>query len=155
MKRNLQRTSLMLIALVALLASLAPAAHAIHCSTAMVAGDWGFTLTGVVILPSGPVPGGAIGRFVADNDGNLTGTEARNIGGGYADETFTGSWTVNPDCTISFTGSFYEAEQLVRTSVLTGVFDDNAKQVRAVQKSLTLPDGTQLPVVLLLEGRKQ
>ena len=125
------------------------------CSARSVAGDWGFTLSGTLILPSGAVPGAAIGRAVADNDGNLTGTEGRNVGGGYADETFTGSWTVNPDCTGSMTANFYEAGQLVRTSVLTIVFDDNAKQARMVQKSLTLPDGTQLPVVLLLEGRRQ
>jgi len=43
----------------------------------------------------------------------------------------------------------------VRTSVLTIVFDDNSKQVRMVQKSLTLPNGTQLPVVITVEGRKQ
>jgi hypothetical protein len=155
MKRKTQHATLMLVVLVALLASVPPAAYAARCSTATVAGTWGFTLTGVVILPSGPVPGGAIGRTVADVDGNLTGTEARNIGGGYADETFTGSWTVNPDCTGSITINIYESGQLVRTSVLTMVFDDNSKAARMVQKSLTLPDGTQLPVILTLEGRKQ
>ena len=153
--KHIQRTSLMLIALIAFVASLPPAAYAAHCSTATVAGTWGFTLSGTLVLPSGPVPGAAIGRADADNDGNLTGTEARNVGGGYADETFTGSWTVNPDCTASMTANFYEAGQLVRTSVLTIVFDDNSKEARMVQKSLTLPNGAQLPVVLLLEGRKQ
>lgn len=155
MKRTSLRTSLVLISFAALLASLTPAAHAAYCSTATVAGSWGFTLSGTLILPTGAVPAGAIGRFAADINGNLNGTEARNVGGGYADETFTGSWNVYPDCTVSTTVSFYESGQLVRTSVLTGVFDDNSKEVRAVQKSLTLPNGTQLPVVLLLEGRKQ
>jgi hypothetical protein len=155
MKRNVVGTSLMLITLAALLATLEPAAHAAHCSTATVAGTWGFTLSGTLILPSGAVPGAAIGRAVADNDGNLTGTEARSVGGGYGDETFTGSWTVNPDCTASMTANFYEEGQLVRTSVLTIVFDDNSKEARMVQKSLTLPNGAQVPVVLTLEGRKQ
>jgi hypothetical protein len=123
----------------------------------MVAGDWGFTLTGTLLLPTGPVPVAAVGRVTFDINGNIiAGTEGRNVGGGYGDETISGSWTVNPDCTGSVTAKFYnESGQLVRTSVLTLVFDDNAKQVRAVQKSLTLPDGTQLPVVLTLEGRKQ
>jgi hypothetical protein len=155
MKRNIQRTTLMLVALVALLASVPPAAHAIHCSTAMVAGDWAGTLTGTLLLPTGPVPVAGVVRAIVDINGNFTGTEARTIGGGYADETLTGSWTVNPDCTGTDTLNAYESGQLVRTSALTIVFDDNAKQVRMVQKSLTLPDGTQLPVVLTLIGRKQ
>jgi len=126
------------------------------CSARSVAGDWGFTLSGTLILPSGAVPGAAIGRTVADKDGNLTGTEARNVGGGYGDETFAGSWTVNPDCTGTAAVNFYDQSgQLVRTSVLTMVFDDDSKEARMVQKSLTLPNGAQVPVVLILEGRKQ
>jgi len=155
MKRNSVRRSLVLISFAALIASMPTEAHGIHCSTTTVAGTWGFTLSGTLILPTGAVPGAAIGRAVADNDGNLTGTEARNVGGGYGDETFAGSWTVNPDCTGSMTANFYESGQLVRTSVLSIVFDDNSKEARMVQKSLTLPNGSELPVVLTLEGRKQ
>jgi hypothetical protein len=55
-------------------------------------------------------------------EGNFTGTEGRNVGGGYADEPFNGNWTVNPDCTGTATASFYEAGQLVRVSVLSIVF---------------------------------
>jgi hypothetical protein len=126
-----------------------------RCSTKSVAGDWGLTLTGTILLPTGAVPAAAVVNASVDRDGNSTGTEGRNVGGGYADETLAGSWTVNPDCTGSLTVNFYESGQLVRTSVLTIVFDDNSKQVRMVQKSLTLPDGTQLPVVITVEGRKQ
>ena len=127
------------------------------CSARSVAGDWGFTLTGTVLLPTGGVPAGAVGRLTADIYGGVTGTEARNVGGGYGDETIIGSWIVNSDCTGSASADFYDLEsgKLVRTSVLTIVFDDNSKQVRMVQKSLTLPDGTQLPVVITVEGRKQ
>ena len=126
-----------------------------RCSTKSVAGDWGLTLTGTILLPTGAVPAAAVVSASVDKDGNATGTEGRNVGGGYADETLAGSWTVNPDCTGSLTVNFYESGQLVRTSVLTIVFDDNSKQVRMVQKSLTLPDGTQVPVVITVEGRKQ
>ena len=154
MKRNYLRTTLMLVSSVALLLSLSPAAHAAYCSTATVAGTWGFTLSGTLILPSGSVPAAGVGRTVVDINGNFTGTEARNIGGGYADETFTGSWTINQDCTGTSTLNVYESGQLVRTSVLSIVFDDNSKEARMVQKSLTLPNGAQVPVVLTLEGRK-
>jgi len=156
MKRNIQRTSLMFISLLALLASLAPAAHAAYCSTATVAGSWGFTLTGTILLPTGAVPAAAVGRLTADIYGNVTGTEARNVAGGYGDETIIGSWKINPDCTGSAAADFYdESGNKVRTSVLTIVFDNNAKEVRMLQKSLTLPNGTELPVVITVEAGKQ
>lgn len=126
-----------------------------HCSTGMMAGNWAGTLTGTLLLPPGPVPVAGVVRATVDVNGNFTGTEARTIGGGYADETLTGSWTVNPDCTGTDTLNAYESGQLVRTSVLTIVFDDFAREVRMVQKSLTLPNGVQVPVVLTLEGKKQ
>jgi hypothetical protein len=119
-----------------------------------VAGNWGLTLTGTLILPTGPVPTAAVLRATADVEGNITGTEARNVGGDYADETFTAKWIVNPDCTATATVSFYEAGQLVRISVVSAVFDNNSKELRIVQKSLTLPDGTELPVVVTAEGKK-
>ena len=146
--------SLVIILSVVLL-GLVPAAYAANCSTATVAGNWAFTLTGTLILPTGGVPAAAIARATADNNGNISGTEARSVGGDYADETVDGAWTVNSDCTGTLTVNAYELGQLVRTSVVSIVFDDNSKEVRMVQKSLTLPDGTQLPVVITLEGRKQ
>jgi hypothetical protein len=154
MKRNIARTTLAILSVAVLLACLAPAAHAATCSTATVAGQWGLTLTGALILPTGPVPAAAVLRVTADEEGNITGTEARNVGGGYADETLTGDWTVKPDCTGTATANIYQAGQLVRVSVLSIVFDENSREVRMVQKSLTLPDGTQLPVVVTAEGKK-
>jgi hypothetical protein len=154
MKHKMVRTTLAVLSFAVLLAGLAPAAHAATCSTATVAGNWGLTLTGTLLLPTGPVPAAAVVRATADVEGNITGTEARNVGGGYAEETLIGNWTVDADCTATGTVRFYEAGQLVRTSVLALVFDDKSREVRMVQKSLTLPDGTQLPVVVTEEGHK-
>jgi len=154
MKCNSVRTTLAMLSFAVLLVGLAPAAQAATCSTATVAGNWGLTLNGVLILPTGPVPIAAVLRATVDLEGNTTGTEARSVGGGYADETLTGKWIVNPDCTASATINFYEAGQLVRISVVSAVFDNNSKEVRIVQKSLTLPDGTELPVVVTAEGKK-
>jgi len=156
MKSTFTRTTMVVIALAVLMASFAPAAHATHCSTATVAGDWSFTLTGTIILPTGGVPAGAIAAGTFDKTGTITnGTEARNVGGGYADETLTGNWTVNSDCTGTLYVNIYESGVLVRTSVVSMTFDDDSAEFRGVQKSLTLPDGTNVPVVLTLEGRKQ
>jgi hypothetical protein len=156
MKLNMTRLTLFL-SLSFLFAGLAPIARAGTCSTATVAGEWGFTLTGTLLPPSGPVPAvpaGAVGTATLSVNGNVYGTEARNVGGDFAKETAKGTYTVNANCTGTMTVNFFEAGQLVRTSVLSLVFDDNSTQFRMVQKSLTLPDGTQVPVVITVEGRK-
>jgi len=155
MKRKFARTTLVIISVVTLGMGLATAAYAEvdgGCSTAKAAGKWGLTLTGVLILPTGPVPAAAVGRFSIDADGNTSGTEARNVGGGFANETLTGSVTVNSDCTATVTANIYESGVLVRTVVLAAVFVDDSNKVRMVQESLTLPDGKTIPVVVTVEG---
>ena len=153
MKRNIARPMLGIISVATLYLGLVPAAQAAdHCSNARAAGNWGLTLTGTLILPTGPVPGAAVGRVRIDADGNVSGSEARNVGGGFANETLTGSLTVNSDCTATLTVNIYESGVLVRTSVLAAVFVDDSNKVRMVQESLTLPDGTTIPVVITVEG---
>src|ERR1700686_2235755 len=123
MKHTIVRTTLLMITLATVCAGMAPVAQATeHCSNAKAAGNWGFTLAGTLILPTGPVPGAAVGRLSVDKDGNISGTESRNVGGGFANETITGSWAVNSDCTATVTANIYESEVLVRTSVLAAVF---------------------------------
>jgi hypothetical protein len=153
MRLNMTRLTLFL-PLLFLFTGLAPIARAGTCSTATTAGEWGFTLTGTLLLPSGPAPAGAVGNATLRVDGNIYGAEARNVGGGFAKETFKGTYTVNANCAGTLTAYFYEGGQLVRISVLSLVFDDNSTQLRMVQQSLTLPDGTQVPVVITVEGRK-
>lgn len=84
----------------------------------------------------------------------MSGTEARNVGGSFANETFTGTQTLSANCIATSTLNFFESGQLVRTSVITLVWDDNLNEFRFVQQSLTLPDGTNVPVVVTGEGRK-
>jgi hypothetical protein len=76
------------------------------------------------------------------------------VGGEFANETITGSWTVNSDCTGTLTINAYESGKLVRTSVLSMVFVDNLREVLMVQQSLTLPDGTILPVVINVGAKR-
>ena len=151
MKRNIARTTL-LIAVAALCLSLAPAAQAAQkCSLAKAVGTWGFTLTGTLFVPN-PVPGAAVGRLTMDAAGNVSGTEARNVGGGFANETIAGSWIVNSDCTGTLTANVYESGVLVRISVFAFVLVDNSSKIRGVQESLTLPDNTPIPAVITVDG---
>jgi hypothetical protein len=138
----------------AALAGTPPASKAGQCSFGSSAGSYGFTLSGVVILSTGGVPIAAAGRANLDPAGNVSGTESRSVGGGFAEETFSGTYTVNPDCTGTATLRFYESGQLVRTSVLSTVFDNNSRELRMVQKSLQLPTGAFLPVVITVEARR-
>ena len=155
MKLRIVRQTLSVIPFAALYMTLAQAAQADNaCSVATAAGGWGFTLTGTLILPTGPVPGAAVGRLTADREGNISGTEERNVGGDFANETLTGIWAVKSDCTGTFTANIYESGKLIRTSVLSIVFVDNLREARLVQQSLTLPDGTTVPVVITVDFKR-
>jgi hypothetical protein len=153
MKLNMTRILFGVIFFAALIGTPA-SAQARSCSLTDSAGNYGFTLTGVVILGTAPVPIAAIGRATLDAAGNVSGTESRSVGGGFADETFTGTYAVNPDCTGTTTLNFYESGQLVRTSGLSIIFDNNEREIRMVQKSLQLPNGASLPVVITVEARR-
>src|SRR5262249_25000978 len=93
-------------------------------------------------------------RATIDAQGNGTGTEPRNVGGGFAKETLTASWTVDSDCTGTLTVNAYDSGALVRTSVLSLVFVDNMREVLLVQQSLTVPGGATLPVVMTANGKR-
>jgi hypothetical protein len=154
MKRNITRMMLVIVSVAVVSLSLVPQISAQQCSTATVAGKWAATLTGTIILSSGGVPAAATVRFSVDTAGNVSGTEARNVGGNFVNETLTGTLTVHPNCTGTATVDIFQSGVLVRTVVLAVVFDDNSTQLRMVQKSLTLPNGTKIPVVVTVEGRK-
>jgi hypothetical protein len=76
------------------------------------------------------------------------------VGGDFANETLTGTWTVNANCKFQTTIKVFVSGALVRTSVLSGVFDQNMTEARDVKKSLTLPDGTSVPAVITFEATR-
>jgi len=154
MKRNIARIVLMTVSVAILSMSMAPQVSAQLCSATTVAGSWAATLTGTIILPTGAVPAAAVLRFHVDAAGNVSGSEARNVGGDFVNETLKGTLIVHPNCTGTATADIFQSGVLTRTVVLAIVFDDNSTQLRMVQKSLTLPDGTNIPVVVTVEGKK-
>jgi hypothetical protein len=136
--------------------STVPSAQAGQCSLAGAAGKYGFTLTGTLLLPTGPVPGAAVGTLTVDAEGKISGTEARNVGGGFANETIKGQWTVNSDCTATASFQVYASDSgaLVRKTVFSFVFVDNSTEFFAVEQSLTAPDGTVVPAVITVNGKR-
>jgi hypothetical protein len=126
-------------------------AEAAHCSTAAAAGNWAYTYTGTIVTPSGPLPVAAVGHFREDTAGNLTGSQARSVAGisGVAD--ISGTASVNKDCTGSATIGVFVNGVLQRTAVLALALDSNMNHARAIFQSVTLPDGTSLPVVITID----
>ena len=122
-----------------------------HCSAALVSGKWAFTTTGTV-LGVGPVS--AVGTYNTDRSGNLTGSQTRSLNGDVEDETFTGTITVNEDCTGVDVIQVYQSGLLVRTTTLNVVYDDNGRGARAIFTSLVLSNGVSLHPVLTIEARK-
>ncbi len=97
MKRNIRRTTLLMVFFATLFFSMARAMRADdRCSTAKAAGDWGHTYTGTLILRAGAVPLAALARWTQDAEGNFSGTQTRTLNGSVAEETFTGAVTVSP-----------------------------------------------------------
>src|SRR5260370_39203634 len=93
----LNRSAGILFAVIALRA--VRSVQAQQCSLAGVAGKWGYTYTGSIILPTGRVPVAAVGRFTLDADGNLSGTQTRSNGGVSAQGTISAKVTMKANCT--------------------------------------------------------
>ena len=104
MKTNLvARATLAGIGL-ALFIAVALPAHATQCSLANVAGSYGYTTSGFVAIASGTfLPAAAAGRITFDGNGHVNGIQTRVVAGSSLDETYSGTYSVNPNCTGSFT----------------------------------------------------
>ena len=126
-------------------------AEASHCSTAAAAGRWAYTYTGTIFTQNGPLPAASVGHFVQDAAGNVSGSQARSVAGNSGVEDISGTVTVNKDCSATATIQVFVNGQLQRTAVLAAVYDNNMNSSRAIFQSVTLPDGTNLPVVITID----
>jgi hypothetical protein len=95
-----------------------------------------------------------VGTYIQDTKGNFAASQNRSVGGAFAQETVTGTVTVNRDCTGTLNANVYQSGQLVRTAVIDLVFDNNRRHLRAIFQSASLPDGTNLPVVITIDGMR-
>ncbi len=157
MKRNLLVVMFAAVLSGSLNVSMIPAARASGdggCSLASVVGTFGFTYSGVAIPPTGPVPVAAVGRFRTDAAGDFVGEESNNAGGGSTNETLQGSITVKHDCSGSLVANVYEHGTLVRTSYIHIQYENNANEILAIFQKITLPDGSNLPVVITIDGKR-
>lgn len=117
------------------LAAVASAQQGQVCTSYMVAGTWGYTETGTLILPTGAVPYASVGSYTLDAYGNLSGARTASAGGTILKATIKGTATVNSDCTGTLTVSFYDESgkrQGTADTVKAIVYVDNAKEARMI-----------------------
>jgi hypothetical protein len=136
------------------LAAVASAQDGRTCSLAGVAGQWGWTATGTLYQPTGPAEVARVGTTTADAEGNFSATLTASTGGRVSQLAMKGTWTVNPDCTVTMTLSVYDASgNLAATQTWNIVFDDNERELRAILTSVVL-GGTSVPAVVTMTGRR-
>jgi hypothetical protein len=140
------------VTLVAVLTPLQAAAS--QCSLAAAAGKWAYTYTGTLFTPSGPVPVAAVGHYTLDFSGNLSGSQVRSVAGNSGTEDIAGTATINKDCTATATIGVFANGQLQRTGVLAVAYDSNMNHARGIFQALTLPDGTNVPVVITSDNSR-
>src|SRR2546427_386255 len=74
--------------------------------------------------------------------------------GDVADETFAGTYTVNSDCTETDVVQVFLSGQLVRTTTVQSVVDENGQHARSIYSKVELPDGTLLPAVITADATR-
>lgn len=155
MKHPIART-VSFVALFLSLAVVAPAQADPTCSAAHVSGDWGYTKTGTLFLPTGAaVPFATVGKLTLHANGDLFGMNNGSVNGAVSTDVLRGSFQVNPDCTGTMTVDVYDqSETLLRTIGMSLVVDEDAKEIRGLVMSLTLPNGTGLRSVITAQAKR-
>lgn len=155
MTRNyVVQTARVLLLLGMFVACGSPAMAAPTCSLDSVAGHGGFTISGSFLLPTGGVPVVAVGTYMIGADGSFSGTATRSVGGVLNEETIAGSLAMNANCSGTVTAQVFQSGQLTHTVDFAVVFDDNGNEIRGMITSLVLSNGTSIPSVVTVEGRR-
>ena len=149
MRHNKLRTLFFFATLFISLSLVAAAKDHDSCANLPVAGEWGFTWTGMLIIGTTPVPAVAVGTSINEADGNISGTLTSSIGGTVSTDTMTGTYTQNPDCTGTLTVVI--TGDVSRTATWDTVLVDNGREIHAIMKSLVIPGYPPVkPVVTMI-----
>ena len=131
MKRNTTAKAFAIAAVTALALTVTPIAKADNrgCSNATLKGAFADKDTGFITAPpalAGPFAGVNLETF--DGHGALTGTGIVSLNGNVFPGTFTGTYTVNPDCT----GTYTVQNSLGSTVHAFFVIDDSGNELQIV-----------------------
>jgi hypothetical protein len=108
--------------------------HSERCDLRTLRGAYGYLISGGVNDSSDPtfhthVFFAGLGRVVFDGRGNHSGTEIVNLASHFIDRVYTGTYTVNPDCT----GILRRTEVPLSNTIVRFVIVDGGKQVFFMQ----------------------
>jgi len=107
MKRSTIAKTFTIAAVTALALGIAPAAKAQTCSMLTLNGTFAYKGTGTIVSPAaiaGPLD--EVGTLTFNGNGVVTGAGVLNQGGTATPVTKTGTYTVNSDCTGSYTVNY-------------------------------------------------
>lgn len=126
------------------------------CSNARVAGDWGYTKTGTLFLPTGAaVPFATMGKLTLEANGTLSGVNNGSVNGAVSNDVLAGTFHIDADCTGTATVEVYDQSgSLLRTIGMALVIDDDARELRGLVTSLVLPNGTSLRSVITAQAKR-
>jgi hypothetical protein len=152
MKRNVICRMLVNLSFAVVLSALLPAAQGQSCSLARAAAQYGFSDSGTLV---GAGPRVAVGTITFDAAGNARGKATSSLNGSISVETFSGVYSVNPDCTGTLAANIFdESGSKIFTVTLNLAWDDNMREVRLIFTSVVLPDGRSLQSVINGNARK-
>src|SRR5262252_5906417 len=97
------------------------------CTDASFEGAFGYTFTGLTGVNA--LPFAAVGRLVADGQGNLAGLETDSSNGKIFQRTYTGTYKVNSDCT----GSEVSYDNFGKTVKCDFVIVAGGKEIQAIE----------------------
>jgi hypothetical protein len=97
------------------------------CTIASFQGAFGYTFTGLTGFNA--LPFAAVGRLVADGQGNLAGAETDSSNGDIFQRSYTGTYKVNADCT----GSEIAIDNFGKTVRCNFVIVAGGREVQAIE----------------------
>jgi hypothetical protein len=96
-------TLMFLVGISATISTMAPEARAQgNCNLQTVKGSYGYLSTGSFF----GTPLASVGSMTLDGAGNISGNDTNSFGGSVSSNPFTGSYSVNADCTGTLAVSF-------------------------------------------------
>ena len=132
MKRSDIATAFTIAAVTALALAVAPAANASSkgCSLATLKGAFADKDTGFILsAPAVASPFAGVSLETFDGNGTLTGSGIGSLNGEIVPVTYVGTYTVNPDCTGTYT---VEVSPLGLTTHAFFVFADGGNELQIV-----------------------
>jgi hypothetical protein len=135
-------------------------AEASSCSQADLAGRWSYTYTGTIFLstPTGtvPLPLASVGHYRQDSAGNIhDGSQTRSVAGSAGVEEVSGTIILNDGCAATANLDALTGGVVQRKAVIATVYNQDENHFRAIFQSLVSADGTNLPVVITVEGERE